>query len=83
MAYAVVLPKKAQKDLARIDSRYRIRVALALKLLGQDPFQGKKLTGEHAGEYSVRVWPYRIIYKIYKHELLVIVVKIGHRQEVY
>jgi len=83
MPYTVVLPKKVQKELAKIDARFRGRVILALKLLEQGPFQGKKLAGEYAGQYSIRVWPYRIIYSIIKKELLVIVIKVGHRQGVY
>ncbi|MBU4299512.1 type II toxin-antitoxin system RelE/ParE family toxin [Patescibacteria group bacterium] len=35
------------------------------------------------GAYSYRVWPYRIIYRIYKNLLLIIVIRIGHRQGVY
>jgi mRNA interferase RelE/StbE len=48
-----------------------------------DPFSGKKLSGKHKGEYSVRVWPYRIIYRIEKQELIIIVIDVGHRKEIY
>ena len=83
MVYQVVLPKKVQKDLAKIDGRYSVRITITLKLLVQDPLVGKKLEGEHRGHYSARVWPYRIIYEIHKHELVVLVIAIGHRQGVY
>jgi len=52
---------------------------VAFEKLSLDPFIGKKLSGEFEGHYSVRVWPYRVVYKIYKNELLVLVIRIGHR----
>lgn len=49
----------------------------------EDPFIGKKLEGRFEGAYSYRVWPYRIIYRVYKNLLIVVVVHVGHRQGVY
>lgn len=83
MNYQVRLTPKAEKDLVSITSRDKIRVVLALQGLAENPFAGKKLKGELDGLYSVRVWPYRIIYEIYKKKLLVLVIRIGHRQEAY
>ena len=54
-----------------------------LNILSKDPFSGKKLEGELKGKYSIRAWPYRIVYQILKNELIVLVVDIGHRQGVY
>ena len=51
--------------------------------LAQNPDLGKKLEGELRDFYSLRVWPYRIIYQIIKNELIVFVVQIKHRQGVY
>lgn len=59
------------------------RVARALDDLGQDPFQGKALKGELQGRYSYRVGSYRILYLIRRHALLVIVIDIGHRRDIY
>lgn len=83
MKYQVILPKKVQKDLEKIDSRFLPKIQEALKLLAQEPFCGKKLEGERKGQWSYRVWPYRIIYEIHKHELVVLIVRIGHRQGIY
>ena len=83
MVYKIVLPRKVQKDLAKIDSRYKQRIHAALASLSSDPFLGKKLEGERKNERSYEVWPYRIIYKIFQNELVVLVIRIGHRQEVY
>ncbi|MBI3459200.1 type II toxin-antitoxin system RelE/ParE family toxin [Candidatus Azambacteria bacterium] len=83
MTYCVVIPKKTQKDLDKIDKRYRDRVVDALSVLSLDPYAGKNLAGEYKEKYSYRVWPYRIIYEIYKKELVILIIRIGHRQGVY
>lgn len=83
MNYTLVVLKKAQKDLKKIDPRVRCRILDAFILLKIDPFCGKALSGEYAGIWSYRVWPYRILYTIRKSALLVTVVKVGHRQGVY
>lgn len=81
--YQVVIRKAAQKNLAKIDKRYRIRINLTLIELAKDPYLGKKLEGELQNFYSLRVWPYRIIYQIIKNELIIFVIQIKHRQGVY
>ena len=59
------------------------RVAHALDDLERDPFQGKPLKGELKGRYSYRVGAYRILYLVRQHELLVLVIDIGHRRDIY
>lgn len=81
--YHVKLSRDAGKQLERIDQRYRAKVEAALELLSDNPYQGKKLGGQYAGHYSIRVWPYRIIYTIKHRELWVVVVRIAHRQGIY
>lgn len=83
MAYKVRLEKKAEKELKKIPNHDRLRISIVLLRLKDNPFKGKKLRGEYIDSYSLRVWPYRIIYKIYKEYLLVIVIHIGHRQGIY
>lgn len=83
MVFRVLVKNKVQKIIDNLSIRDRWRVGKSLRNLAQDPFLGKKLHGEHQGEYSIRVWPYRIVYKIYKHELVVLVIEFGHRQGVY
>ncbi|MEK7218735.1 MAG: type II toxin-antitoxin system RelE/ParE family toxin, partial [Patescibacteria group bacterium] len=72
-----------QKEAQQLTKKDRKRIAEAIRSLRSNPFQGKKLQGEHEGEWSIRVWPYRIIYTIEKAIVTVIVLRIGHRREVY
>jgi len=81
--YQIILSGKAKKSLKKIDPQDKPRILTALVRLRQNPFLGKKLSGEYKDCYSLRVWPYRIVYKIHKKRLLVLVVNIGHRGSVY
>jgi mRNA interferase RelE/StbE len=83
MKYCLVIPKKVQKEIDRIDKKYKVKVLLALKILEEEPYTGKKLEGEYSGKRSYRVWPYRIIYEIRKKELIILIIHIGHRQSAY
>ncbi len=83
MQYQVIVPKKVQKRLKNIDKRYYKRVLSALIQLGINPFIGKKLKGKYKDQWSLRVWPYRIIYEIIEGDLVILIIQISHRQGVY
>jgi mRNA interferase RelE/StbE len=83
MVWEIRLEKGAEKELDRSPVQYRKKILATLPIIAEDPFVGKKLTGELAGLYSYRAWPYRIIYKVYKKVLVVIIIRIRHRQEAY
>ena len=85
-AYKVAFSNQAARVIRRMLERepalYQ-RVAKALDDLERDPFQGKRLVGELKGRYSYRVGSYRIVYLIRRHELLVLVIDVGHRRDIY
>jgi len=81
--YQIILLRKAEKDLNRIARNYKVQIIAALFDLRNDPYAGKPLKGKFSGYYSLRVWPYRIIYSINKKELRIFVIRIGHRQGAY
>lgn len=83
MVYSVKLKPKAEKALNKIPRKDYYRILTALAGLAGNPFVGKKLEGKYKDDRSIRVWPYRIVYKIYKDLLLILVIRIGHRQGVY
>ena len=47
------------------------------------PFQGKALKGDKSGCYSLRKGDYRIIYEIYPYQKVILVIRVGHRRDVY
>ena len=81
--YNVVVKNQARKSLEKIDKRFVPRIKGAIRLLQEYPLLGKPLEGEYEGQRSLRVWPYRIIYEIYKHQLVILIIAIKHRQNVY
>ncbi len=83
MPYVVEIKPLARKKLDKAPESYRARIIEILGEIALDPFFGKKLSGDRKGQYSVRVWPYRIIYIIKKTELIVLVIDFGHRQGIY
>ncbi|MBI5046065.1 MAG: type II toxin-antitoxin system RelE/ParE family toxin [Candidatus Yonathbacteria bacterium] len=74
---------QAIKSLKKIPKKQRIKILKAVDGLAVSPYIGKKLQGELAGLFSLRVWPYRILYVVKKKEILVVILDIGHRQNIY
>jgi mRNA interferase RelE/StbE len=83
IAYRLLLTNRAQKDIARLSGLLKIRISAALDKITGNPFVGKVLKGELQGLLSYRVGQHRIIYQVHAKEILVIVLKIGHRKEIY
>ncbi len=83
MSYEIEILRVAQKQLAKIDRAQQQRIVDAIRLLAADPRPSgcKKLTGRTA--WRIRVGPYRVIYEIHDDVLLILVVTIGNRKDVY
>ena len=59
------------------------RVVRVFDELCLHPFLGKPLKGELKGRYSYRIGNYRIIYRIEHRRLVIIIIDIGHRRDIY
>jgi mRNA interferase RelE/StbE len=83
VSYEIEILRVAQKQLAKIDRAQQQRIVDAIRLLAADPRPSgcKKLTGRTA--WRIRVGPYRVIYEIHDDVLLILVVTIGNRKDVY
>ena len=84
MTYQVRLAPAAIRQLHKLDPPGRRRVQAAIDLLAENPRPpgARQLVGG-AGEWRVRTGDFRIIYDIRDEQLLVLVVKVGHRRDVY
>jgi mRNA interferase RelE/StbE len=88
MAYRVELSESADRELGKLDAQHPKRI---LKFLEErvakldDPRSiGKALHGSRLGEFwKYRMGDYRLIVKIEDDCLLVLVLRIGHRREIY
>ena len=83
MSYEVSILRRARKALGTIHGPQYEKVKKAIIALGENPRPKgcKKLSGRNG--WRVRVGDYRIIYEIEDMKLIVLVVHLGHRREVY
>ena len=82
--YEVRLARRAARSLAGLQRRDQQRIRAALDLLAETPRPPGcvALRGEDS-VYRVRVGDYRIVYEVLDDLLLVHVVRVGHRRDVY
>lgn len=82
--YSVIIERNALKSLAAIPDKDAKKITKAIDELAKNtrPNGVKKLKG-HDDLYRIKVGNYRIIYEINDGELVIVVVEIGHRKEVY
>ncbi|MCX6748371.1 MAG: type II toxin-antitoxin system RelE/ParE family toxin [Candidatus Pacearchaeota archaeon] len=81
--YSLNLDKNAKIFLKKLDKPEQERILDKLEDLKKNPELGKPLTGNLAGLWSLRIGDYRAIYQIRNLELLILVLKLGHRKNIY
>jgi mRNA interferase RelE/StbE len=81
--YKVLIKPSAATELETLPKKLRLRIAERIQSLGGMPRPPgcQKLSGET--RYRLRQGPYRIVYSVSDDEQTVLIVKIGHRREVY
>jgi len=81
--YRIELRPAALRTLRKLDPQVRRRIQGAIALLAEDPRppNARKLKGRDA--FRVRTGSYRVIYTIEDDKLLIVVVTLGHRRDVY
>jgi mRNA interferase RelE/StbE len=79
--YQIVLSRKAQKQLDKFSDTIAQPIFDAITGLEKNPIGYKKLKGRES--FRIRVGNYRIIYEIFENKLIVEVVTLGHRKDIY
>ncbi len=81
--YNITISKPAQKQLDKLYGNIADRLINSIHELGNDPRPAgcKKLKGKEA--YRIRVGDYRIIYEIFDKILLIDIISLGHRKDIY
>jgi mRNA interferase RelE/StbE len=81
--YRLLVKPSAVKEIEALTKQDRLRVVAKISSLARDPRPPgcEKLSGRD--QYRLRQGDYRILYEIQDLELVVVVVKVGHRREVY
>lgn len=84
MTYRVEVAAAAVRQLRKLERSAQRRVQAAIELLAVEPRPSgaKKLVGGN-GEWRVRTGDYRIVYEIHDTVLLILVVAVGHRRDIY
>ena len=82
--YEIRLTKRAERQLSRLVPEVQVRLQLAIDALDENPRPDgvKKFKGKDS-QYRIRVGDYRIIYTIEDQRLLIVVVQLGTRSNVY
>ena len=82
-SYRIVVKQSVSKDLKKIPKKEVKRILSAIQSLAANPRppQSKKLSGQE--RYRLRQGNYRILYSIEDENLVVCVVRVGNRRDVY
>ena len=84
MAYSILLAPPAERQLRSFSSAIQKRLVNRMKTLQQDPRPpGVKKLADEDHLYRIREGDFRIIYTIQDEELIILVLKIGNRKDVY
>jgi mRNA interferase RelE/StbE len=81
--YKIILEKKPENFFRKLERKEQERITRKFNELEKNPELGKPLTANLAGLWSLRFGDYRAIYQIKQSELIILVLKLGHRKNVY
>lgn len=84
MSYEILIQPAAQRQLKKLPLAVQKDLVVLIEQLSQEPrpLCCKKLKGRH-NQYRVRLGDYRIVYSIEEMALIIRVIKVGHRRDVY
>jgi mRNA interferase RelE/StbE len=84
MAYKIIFTPAANKQLDRLPVNVRVVLKRSIDALADNPrpHGAQKLTGGER-EYRIRTGDYRVIYEIRDDVLVVVIIKMGHRRDIY
>lgn len=85
MSYEIEWTASALRELRKLDKQTGRKIALAVTALGIDPRPPgcRALTGRPAGVMRIRIGDHRVVYQVEDTKVLVTVVRVAHRREVY
>lgn len=82
--YQILFTKTARKDYENIrDPKLKRGINRIIEKLKEDPYQYKKLSGPLSYLRSAKTFSFRILYHIHHNQLIITVISIDHRKDVY
>ena len=83
MSFSIRIKESAAKELKRVAKPERTRIVAAIDRLAETPHLGTALKGDMRGLRRLRIGDRRVLYEVRVDELVVLVVRIAHRRDVY
>lgn len=83
MSYSIRIKGSAAKELAHVSLKDRVRIIHAIDHLREHPLSGSSLKGEYRGIRRIRVGNYRILYEVGFEELIILIIRVATRGEIY
>jgi mRNA interferase RelE/StbE len=82
--YSIRYAESASRALKELPSKMQIRVAARIASLAHNPYPPgtRKMAGEEH-TYRIRIGDYRVVYDVLEDTIVVLVLRIGHRKDVY
>ena len=81
--YRLLYTEEAKKNIEKLPEKKKRQIKDSVLRIAANPESGKRLSGDLKGLYSYRSGDYRIIYRVIHNEIIVLVLTVGHRQDVY
>jgi len=81
--YAVEFSDSARKEVSKLNPQTALRITKAIYKLAGDPKKGNVRPMVGSKHWRLRVGDYRVIYDIQDKKLVILIIRIGHRKEVY
>jgi len=84
MRYTIEFTASALGELRGLERHIQRRISAQIEELRDDPFPAgvRKFQGE-AAHWRIRIGDYRVIYRVEKQRVVIVIVRVGHRREVY
>lgn len=83
MSYSIQIKQQAAKEIRRIPKPDRLRIIRAIDDLADSPLRGAVLKGDLRGLRRLRVGDYRVVYEVQHTALVVLAIRVAHRQGAY
>ncbi len=84
MAYTIEFAASALREFNALERATQRRIATRIDALASNPFPAgvKKLQGK-TDLYRIRIGDYRVLYRVDGKRVLIVILKVGHRRDVY
>ena len=81
--YSVEISKSAAKEIRDLPKPYLVKILKIIKSLATNPHPAGSIKLTSVEAYRVRVGPYRVVYQVENEKLVILIVRVGHRKEIY